>query len=506
MVNINGKEITKELFRLAFDNANTGMCLVDLDSNIFKANKLLSDIFGYSVQELEKLNVNEISHPEDKHISTRFINDSLSGLENRIVFEKKYICKNEKVIICEVTSSAVRDEQNNLLFFISNISDITEKRKIQEDLKISEKKYRLLAENISDVIWLYNLDQNKYVYISPSILNLTGFTVAEVMQQKLEENLTSKSVSVIRKTLSKSLKTFLDNPNLKIEDCEEIQQKCKDGTLIWVETVIKLQLNDNGEIEILAVSRNIDKRKESEVQLKKYAQDLKQLNADKDRFMQILAHDLRDPFTALLGFTSLLLEDLREYTTDEIEAQITLINQSAHSTFNLLNDLLLWSNSQAGKLAFQPKSLNFTAICKEIIEKQQNQAVSKKIEIKLLENDIGDLLADKDMFKLILRNLISNAIKFSPKKGLISINAEKTQNNLIITVSDNGVGISVDNQIKLWDTTKPYTTKGTEKEEGTGFGLLLCKEFVEKHGGKIWVESEVGKGSAFRFTIPNHST
>ncbi len=233
-----------------------------------------------------------------------------------------------------------------------------------------------------------------------------------------------------------------------------------------------------------------------------YEKALSQLNDDKDRFMQILAHDLRSPFTALLGFSDILLSNFREYDSDEIEMQLSLLSQTAHSTYNLLNDLLLWSMSQSGKLPFYPKRLSFIDICNEVLSCKCNQADSKNIKIGCSEKEPIYLFADINMIKTVLRNLITNAIKFTHINGEVTLYAQKEGEFATISVCDNGVGISPNNQLKLWDFTTPFATEGTEHEQGTGLGLLLCKEFVEKHGGKIWVESELGKGSNFKFTMP----
>ncbi len=382
------------------------------------------------------------------------------------------------------------------------VSFLREKECFERELKISEEKYRLIAENITDVIWVFNLTQNRFTYISPSVIHLTGFTVEEAMQQDLEDSLEPKSFEMVKQKLTNAVKVFLANTDQKISNYNEVQQICKDGKYIWIETVTQLQIAENSDVVLLAVSRNIEKRKKTELQLKKYTEELSQLNDDKDRFLQILAHDLRNPFTALLGFSDLLLNNFREYDPQEIEMQLSMISQSAHSTYNLLNDLLVWAMSQAGKLSFNPIELNFVDTCKEIIAGKQNQLASKKIMINCCEAKSIWLMCDKEMFKTILRNLISNAIKFTHKEGEIGIYVDINEEKAIITVYDNGVGISLEDQIKLWDITKPHTTEGTESERGTGLGLLLCKEFVEKHGEKIWIESELGKGSSFKFTMP----
>ena len=229
---------------------------------------------------------------------------------------------------------------------------------------------------------------------------------------------------------------------------------------------------------------------------------LKKLNADKDRFLQVLAHDLKSPFNSLLGFSDLLLKNLHKYDIDKIEKQLKIIHQTNHKTYNLLEDLLLWSKSQSGKLSFEHQKIVFSEICTEIINNMKHQADTKEIAINYFEPEKTVLSVDLNIFKTILRNLISNAIKFTEKNGQINIYTEKNHKNATIIVSDNGVGIEKDNIFKLWDFSQPISTIGTADEKGTGFGLLLCKEFVEKHDCKIWVESELGKGSDFKFTMP----
>lgn len=229
---------------------------------------------------------------------------------------------------------------------------------------------------------------------------------------------------------------------------------------------------------------------------------LKEANATKDKFFSIIAHDLKNPFVVLLGFSDLLVENLRNFSIDEIEEQITLINQTSHQTYALLEDLLLWSKSQLGKLAFNPQKIFTEDLYKIVIDSLYNQIQKKKITINFIEQEKYFLFADSNMLKTILRNLISNAVKFTLPHGSITVYTKKRNKDLVITVSDNGIGISQENQAKLWKLSEQYTTNGTEGEEGTGLGLFICKEFVEKHNGKIWVESELGQGSNFKFTVP----
>ena len=218
--------------------------------------------------------------------------------------------------------------------------------------------------------------------------------------------------------------------------------------------------------------------------------------------MAILGHDLRSPFNGLLGLSDLLTDNIQDFDIEQIKKMAGLINTTAHSTYHLLEDILLWARTQQGKIPFKPQTLKFRDICMNILEVLNPTANEKKITINYTATDQLTVFADADMIKTVLRNLISNAIKFTNIGGTINISAEQTPSTTTISVSDNGVGMSPDNIAKLFDIVQVQTTIGTADEKGTGLGLLLCKEFVEKHGGRIWVESEVGIGSNFKFTSP----
>ena len=227
-----------------------------------------------------------------------------------------------------------------------------------------------------------------------------------------------------------------------------------------------------------------------------------QLNADKDLFISILAHDLRSPFNTLLGLTDLLLENIREYDTAEIEEIVSHLNKSAKNTSKLLEDILMWARAQSGNMPFEPKKLNFLDTCTGISSFFQPIADAKDITINCSAVEDINVFADINMIEAVLRNLISNAVKFTHNGGLIDINTKSDQTNIIITISDNGVGLEPNTLKKLFNVSKVFSSKGTANEKGTGLGLVLCKQFVEKHKGKIWVESEFGKGSQFSFTLP----
>jgi signal transduction histidine kinase len=236
--------------------------------------------------------------------------------------------------------------------------------------------------------------------------------------------------------------------------------------------------------------------------LKEREKQLLRLNEDKDRFISILGHDLKNPFNIILGYSEVLLEDIRKLNFEEIEDYVNKIYKSAKNTNKLLDDILLWARTQQGSIPFRPQNLSFADIVKNVFEVLKPNAYEKNISINYSADHVN-VYADADMLKTILLNGLSNAIKFTNTGGNIAVNAKQNGDKTFISVSDNGVGISHENQAKLFDISEVLTTKGTTNETGSGLGLLLCKEFVEKHRGKLWIESEEGIGSTFYFTLPH---
>lgn len=231
-------------------------------------------------------------------------------------------------------------------------------------------------------------------------------------------------------------------------------------------------------------------------------EELLKANQDKDKFLKILAHDLKNPMFAISGFSDLLIKNFRKYDESTIEKQLGIINTTTKKTYDLLEELLLWTRSQSGKIPFEPRTVQLKKVCDDVLSLLNESAATKQIEI-IPEIDAGlELHADVVMLRTILRNLISNAIKFTHENGQIILRAEQQDTDMIITVSDNGIGMSQEVVSKLWQIAELYTSPGTKGEKGTGLGLMLCKEFVEKHNGRIWVESEVGKGSDFKIALP----
>lgn len=229
---------------------------------------------------------------------------------------------------------------------------------------------------------------------------------------------------------------------------------------------------------------------------------LNQLNTTKDKFFSIIAHDLRSPFNAIYGFSEILSEQIREKNYEKIDEYAVIIQNSSQRTLDLLKNLLEWARLQTGKIEFIAVDFLLNDLLKETIDLLNDAASQKSIQIINTITQEMTIHGDKSMIGSVLRNIISNAIKFSNPGGKITISTEKNENETLFSVNDNGIGISKEDQLRMFRIEENFSVKGTQNEKGTGLGLILCKEFIEKHGGKIWVESEEGVGTTFYFTLP----
>lgn len=295
------------------------------------------------------------------------------------------------------------------------------------------------------------------------------------------------------------------------EVCDKLKEnpELSDVPVIFISA-----LNDTNDIVKALTSGGVDfitkpfqaeevkARVSTHLKIRQQSKELQELNSTKDKFFSIIAHDLRNPFSVLLGMSDLLINNYYTYDDDTRLELIGIQNETTKQTFKLLENLLEWAKIQRSAFDFVRQKVNLTEVIEQSILHHREISKQKDITLTHTLTEPIEVIADSNMIQTVLRNLIMNAIKFSYAKGEIRISATRRDSFVEIAVEDNGVGISPENLSKLFKIESSITTKGTANEKGTGLGLMLCKEFVEKHGGRIWVESEPGKGSAFKFTIP----
>lgn len=262
----------------------------------------------------------------------------------------------------------------------------------------------------------------------------------------------------------------------------------------------------NKELEKINANilEEIKMRKEAEYRLMEEIEKLKEVNISKDKFFSIISHDLKSPFQGLLGFTELLNEEYDTLDDDYKKNLIKEIRASSLHIYNLLVNVLEWSRLQTNRTDFNPEKVNLWLEIEEVRNLLMVNAVNKNVS---LHNEVSKdyyVLADDNMLRSILHNLLTNAIKFTEPGGYVKFRATLAGNFYVVSVIDNGIGIKQDDIGKIFSIGIQYSTVGTSNEKGTGLGLTLCKEMIEKHGGSIWVESKLGAGSSFRFTMPKY--
>lgn len=389
--------------------------------------------------------------------------------------------------------SGIKTPSPDLMKSFAHLAAVSlRRRKTQEELEKNERIYRNLVEMIPDGIYK-STHSGKFVDVNPAMIKMLGYANKEEL-------------------ISIDIKTELyfdptDRESLILQEhLEELgvyPLRKKDGSAIWVEDHGWYTTDDNGEILFHeGILRDVTERKQAEAKIARQTEELIALNATKDKFFSIIAHDLRSPFNSIQGFTDVLLSDYKNYNELEIAKILKMINASSKHAFELLENLLLWARTQTGNTEFHPEIIDLREKIISNIQLIEIQAEHKNIALSCLVNDPIEVFADRNMMGTILRNLLTNAIKFTQKNGQVWVTATRKDKLVEISVVDTGIGMSQENVENVFRIDKKTTTLGTEKEKGSGIGLILCKEFVGRQGGTLWVESEPGHGSKFTFTVP----
>ncbi|MCX2743718.1 ATP-binding protein [Mangrovivirga sp. M17] len=279
----------------------------------------------------------------------------------------------------------------------------------------------------------------------------------------------------------------------------ELEDGKKKWVAIWSAPIFD---HSNKIIGAIVNFHDITEEKKLERRVYKNEKRLNNLLATKDKFFSIITHDLRSPFNSVLGLANLLEKQIEENDLEGIKEYSYLIKKSTNKAIGLLENLIQWSRAQSSTISYDPEKVNLKSVIPDVISLLKYSAKQKSIDIYCDIPDKSFVHADTKMLRTILRNLISNGIKFTRKNGEMKISVDDNKENYLITISDNGIGIPENVLNNLFKIEKSISTPGTQNETGTGLGLILCKEFVKKHGGEIWVESKQGKGTKFKFTIP----
>lgn len=372
-------------------------------------------------------------------------------------------------------------------------TDITERKHAEKELKESLAWKDSIFEGSRDAIFISNND-SKFIMVNQAACDLTRYSRNELLTMKIPDLHESMDL--------KAYIHFHDKIMNGEEQLTESKILKKNGEKVDTEFNNKRILIDNNYY-MHTTARDITERKLAEEEIKIQNEKLLKLNAEKDKFLSIIAHDLKSPFQGFLNMTELMGESSDEFSAAEWVQNSKLLNKAAHNVYILLDNLLEWSKVKRGLIEYTPKELDLFKIVSESIDSISDRALQKGIAI-ITEIDNANLVfADERMISSVLRNLTANAVKFTRHGGKVTIKSARLGNGKIeIAVSDNGIGISEEKIAKLFKIEEKVGSLGTEGELSTGLGLLLCKEFIDIHDGIIWVESKENIGSTFSFCLP----
>lgn len=372
-------------------------------------------------------------------------------------------------------------------------------REVDESIIFRQNKINKVAIDQSPVSIVITDTNGAIEYVNPKFSSLTGYNLNEVV---------GKNPNVLRTDLTPAT-TFRDLwetiKSGKVWQGEFINKKRNDE-IYYEEAIISPIVDEKQKIiSYLAIKTDITERKKHEELIKARNEELVELNATKDRLFSIIAHDLKGPIGNLQQLLEIADYDLSHGDKSNVEEILRLLKNTAKTSFVLLENLLAWSRSQLNAVTVRPDFFNLTDAVEEAVNLMAATLNAKKITLEKDYQPINMAYADKSMIDTVMRNLLSNAIKFTPKNGMIKIRVNEKENETLLEITDTGVGIHPHRLEKLFVFSENQSTKGTAGEKGTGLGLVLSREFILKNQGRIWVESEVDKGSTFFFALPTNN-
>ncbi|MGK7393360.1 MAG: PAS domain S-box protein [Candidatus Cyclobacteriaceae bacterium M3_2C_046] len=445
-------------------------------------------------------------HPDDIEICDKALHQHLEGETEVFISEHRVKHKSGKYIWMLARGKIFDyDEQGNPIRFIGTYSDINDRKEMENTLRESEEKYRGLVEAMHDGVVLQD-QHGRFVTCNKAAEEILGLSYDQIVG-KASSNPKWKA---IREDLTEYDKN--DHPTMialktgkkQFNQIMGIYKPNHHGNLTWISVnVVPVFHKKQTEDPSYVVSSffDITHIKKVENELKRSQQELLNLNTTKDKLFNIIGHDLKNPFQQLIQLSDFIVKGINQLSLDEIKVYAELIRKSSNQGHTLLVNLLEWSRSQTGKAEVNIEEISLEPLIRETMELLASQAYNKHITLNLKMLPVT-VQADRNMLKTILRNLISNAIKFSYKHKQVTILVEIMEQEVVIKVIDQGTGMKPADQKKIFDLNAHFTTRGTENEKGSGLGLILTREFVEKMNGNMEVQSVFNQGSTFSVILP----
>ncbi len=466
------------------ETTQDGFWVIDASGRLTNVNEAYCRMTGYTREELAELRIADIDAVEDDAATAARIGRIVENGSER--FETRHRRKDGSVFDVEVSASYL-DQHGGM--FVCFCRDISDRKSAELACQESEVRYRLLSDLTMEGIIIHK--RGIAVDLNASLARLLGYEQQEIVGRNAIELLVhDDDKEIVRNNVVKEWAQPYVARLVK-----------RNGEAIYVELEAR-NFEINGEIMRVASVRDISERKKSEDERVRINEQLRNAIAEKDKFFSIIAHDLKSPISGFLSLTRLLVEHFEEMTMKEVNSSLHALHKSSLRVYALLENLLEWAKFQQGLLTCSPRPVPLKEIIRSSFDFSHSLAEQK--EIVLHDETPQDLIVniDSPMIGTVVRNLLSNALKFSKRGGRVLITAHQDGDMATVAVRDEGVGMNREIQSMLFSLENKITRPGTEGEASTGLGLILCKEFVEKHGGRIWAESSPEQGSVFYFTLP----
>ncbi|NWF89305.1 MAG: PAS domain-containing sensor histidine kinase [Ignavibacteriaceae bacterium] len=481
-------------YEKVYENSPSGYFTFNNSGTILKLNTTGAEQLGTKKELLVHKSFIDFVVPEHR---ARF----QMHLENIFTYKKRHGCevkierKDKSLFYALIESIPTNGYGGNYLTCESSVSDITMLKVAEDALKESEARFQSMANTAPVLIWITDTDA-LFNFVNNVWLQYTGRTLGQELGMGWIENIHPDD-------LNPYLQIYKSSFDARLPFEVEFRIKKYTGQYRWIISKGVPRFHSDGRFAgFIGSCTDINDQKEIEDTILGLNEKLKSLNTSKDKFFSIIAHDLKSPLSGLLGFAEILVEEYDELPDEEKKEFIGHTYDAAKNIMALLENLLEWSRIQSGSIVFTPETLNVESVLDDIFGLFAQNARNKNIKLEKNIDSSTMVFVDKNMFHTILRNLVSNGIKFTNDGGSIVVSAKMFPKFVEISVKDSGVGISEANLQKLFKIDTSFSTQGTNKERGTGLGLMLCKELVEKNGGKIKVESELGKGTTFVINLP----
>lgn len=494
------KELTYEqyLMNAIMNNFPDHIYFKDCENKFIRINKSLSDFFGLN-DPLEAVGKTDFDFFTNEHAKQAYEDEKNIILTGQtLTIEEKETNPDGSDTWVSTVKLPLRDDGGNIIGTFGISKDITDEHSLENDILFKQLLLEAIIENIPDQIY-YKDRNSKFVLCNTPVALLAGCNSEKDLLGKSDFDFYPHHLA---QQYFNDEQAIMEKGDKLLDHEEQVINK-KTGELHW-NLSSKVPVRDAGGkvIGLAGINRDITSRKMAEEEINLKNEQLVVANSEKDKFFSIIAHDLKGPLSAFLDATQILTEEIHNMSLKEIKDISSQMKESASGIYGLLVNLLEWSRLKRGMMSFNPELINLKKSIAGCIEVLKESADKKAIRITSSLPDNLEINADLHMFGTVVRNLVSNAIKFTPRSGAINIAAKAIEDNVVeIKVSDTGIGIPKAMISKLFLLNEKTNRNGTEDEPSTGLGLLLCKEFVEKLGGKIWVNSEEGKGAMFSFTL-----